>query len=403
MHGSPNQGLFFSYGGLYWSISAPNAALVGQPGGASVADGTLTRIETSTQNNRFMEAEFTDGHRFEIGVMKGSKGWIWSSFQLDAQNQLHEKFGSAGNTDVLFDDPPQGALGIGLLDGFTDVLTQGPPGTILPNVPDGYDDDRNGNGIFGRSGQDTDADGVPDAIAPTDYDDLVRMPVRFSYFSARNQTKVWGTELMRIFRTKQFHHGGYFDIMLGVRYMRFDDDFLVQGWGGHRADTVAGQIPDGDLLIDSITNAYWDTDAENNIVGPQIAIRWAKEVSRLTLSSEARFCAGVNFQSIQQNGSFASDIIPGAANYPLFMAATNFRHNYHTEEFSPIIELRFQASYDLTKCISVRGGWTGMYTEGIARASDMIEYTLPNMGININNNTQDVWVQGLNLAIEWNR
>jgi hypothetical protein len=389
MHDSPNQGLFFSYGGLYWTISAPEKALVGEPGGQPVADGQLTRVEISTQDNGYLEADFTEGHRFEIGAMNGSKGWLFGSFQLDTQTQNMYP----GDTDVLFDDPPQGALGIGLLDGFTDVFNQGIGGPS--DTPDGFDDDRDGDSIFGRNGQDTDADGIPDAIAPIDYDDLVRLPVRFSDFKMSNRTKMWGAELMRIFRTKQFHRGGYFDIMIGARYLKIDDKFLVEG----RSQNDATQP----LLNDILSEAYWYSDAENNIVGPQLAIRWAKTVSRLTMSAEGRFVAGVNFQSLQLRGSLGSEIMSGDQNQPLFMAPTNFQHSHHTEEFSPIVELRFQAAYDLTKCIAVRGGWTGLYTDGVARGSNLIEYTLPAMGLDTDDNTQSVFAQGLNIAIEWNR
>lgn len=379
MHDSPNQGLFFSYGGLYWTISTPEKAIVGQPGGESVADGGFTRIETSTQDNGYLEAEFTGGHRFEIGAMSGSKGWLFGSFQLDTQTQER----MAGDTDVLFDDPPQGALGLGLLDGFTDVDM------------DTFDDDRNGNGVYGRNGTDTDADGLPDTPAATDFADLLRMPVRFSDFTMTNRTKIWGAELMRIFRTKRFHNGGYLDIMLGIRYLKIDDEFTVEGRAGNPNDTA--------IFTDTLADAYWTNDAENNIVGPQLAIRWAKQVSRLTMSAESRFVAGVNFQSLQQSGTLGSGLLPGGVNVPLFMAPTNFQDSHHTEEFSPIIELRVQAAYDLTKCISVRGGWTGMYTDGIARGSNLFNYTLPDMGIDTDDNQQSVFAQGLNVAIEWNR
>jgi len=48
-------------------------------------------------------------------------------------------------------------------------------------------------------------------------------------------------------------------------------------------------------------------------------------------------------------------------------------------------------------------GWTGMWMDGLARSPYMIDYTLPNMGIDMSNNQEDAFVHGLTFGIDINR
>ena len=46
-----------------------------------------------------------------------------------------------------------------------------------------------------------------------------------------------------------------------------------------------------------------------------------------------------------------------------------------------LAELRFNLQYQVFNKASVNVGWTGLIVDGIARPSDMINYTLPTMGL----------------------
>ncbi len=87
------------------------------------------------------------------------------------------------------------------------------------------------------------------------------------------------------------------------------------------------------------------------------------------------------------------------------MGATGLLHSTHWEEFSPIIELRVEAHMQLTNIIAVKAGYTGIFVNNVVRAADMVDYTLPTMGItrDLGGNLQPVYIQGLNLSIELNR
>ena len=125
--------------------------------------------------------------------------------------------------------------------------------------------------------------------------------------------------------------------------------------------------------------------------------------------------AGFNNQNIFQQGALASEWYPGSkytsdieftpADFqgrPLLMSKTSFTHREHAVEWSPIVELRINLQYQLTRGISIRGGWTGMWIDGIARGSALNVYRLPDMGLDMADNRQDVFVQGFNLGAQLN-
>ena len=87
------------------------------------------------------------------------------------------------------------------------------------------------------------------------------------------------------------------------------------------------------------------------------------------------------------------------------MPATSFDHTRYFQEFSPGGELQINASYQLTKSISLGVGWTGFWIDSIARPSDMVEYVLEQdsiMGIN-NNNRQGVFSNWVTFSAQLNR
>ena len=174
----------------------------------------------------------------------------------------------------------------------------------------------------------------------------------------------------------------------GGRYLRFDDEFDVDATGGNLADSA------------------WDTMAKNRIWGPEVGVRWYKQIGRFSLSSEGRFMAGVNNQSIHQYGEIASELTGTADNpgpLPTLLHATTFDHSAQLTEFSPLGEFRIEGHVQLTKLISFKAGWTGIIMGGMARASDMVLYNLNGdtgvpMGILTDNNKGVVFMQGVNIG-----
>lgn len=356
----PNQGLFFSFDWLHWTISSPDATTIGFEGLGPVTVYTqlvpepVAFDEYNTHGTGPLSAEFTSGERIEVGNVYGHHGWFFSGFWMNNQNQDIV----ATNAHVLFQDPPITGLGYSSLQGYVDDPA------LDVRLPDGS---------------------------------LPRLPVMFDDLLVENSVETWGVELNYLIRTHPGRHGGILELFLGARYMQFNEEFNVEARGRDDAGVPTGV---NSILADS----YWFTDAENHIVGPQAGARWFRQSGRWTLSTEGRFFAGFNQQNLSINGLLGSKLSPpGGEDEPLAMAPTSFNHSDHESEWSPGGELRVDLKCQLTQALAVRLGWTGMWQDGIARASNSILYQTPRMGLRNDDNRQSVFMNGLNVGLEINR
>ncbi|MGO9109890.1 MAG: BBP7 family outer membrane beta-barrel protein [Thermoguttaceae bacterium] len=350
----PKEGLFVTFDGLYWHISPPNKTSIGDP------TLTPTVFVGPTLNDSFVEQNSLDtsatsvwkwGDRMELGYVDGHQGFMFTS--LSTQSQTSET--SASHAFVVFNDPAFGPNGSHYLD---TVLA---PATVT----------------------------TPAIIGET--------PVNFQNIYVQDKSRVEGVEALYLYRPAELPLGGNLEFTAGGRYFELKDQFWVDARGGN------------------LTDSYWNTRSHNEIGGPEIGIRWFQPIGRFGISAESRFTAGVNAQSVDQDGLLASKLtagqngavplIDGATAYPTLMGATSFTHSTHWIEFSPIVELRVEAHMQLTNIIAVKAGYTGIFVNNVVRAADMVDYTLPTMGItrNLNGNLQQVYMQGLNLSIEFNR
>jgi hypothetical protein len=242
---------------------------------------------------------------------------------------------------------------------------------------------------------------LADQLAPFEWDlgDTLRLAVVFDEVQVLHRQQMWSTEFMPKYRFDQLHNHGNIELMMGVRYINFKDRFRFQGWGG---------------VFDDST---WDTTAINNLVGPQVGLRWFKDHGRLEFGVETRFMAGWNFQAVRQYtrlSSHAPDFVesPTDINGTLLnniaslpaveVVPKTYTHGFDTAIFCPVGELRVNLGYHLTKAIAVRAGWTGLIMGDIGRAQSMVQYSLPGLGIRTDRNRQDVFVQGYNLGVEVN-
>ena len=73
------------------------------------------------------------------------------------------------------------------------------------------------------------------------------------------------------------------------------------------------------------------------------------------------------------------------------------------QEFSPIVELRLEGRYQITQALSFHAGWTGMWIDNIARASSVIEYTIPTLGFDTSQNRENLFINGVTVGFDINR
>ena len=101
-----------------------------------------------------------------------------------------------------------------------------------------------------------------------------------------------------------------------------------------------------------------------------------------------------------QIGVMGEELIPGALNRPLYARPTAFSNGLREQEFSPIAELRVQASYHIWKGAALKLGYTGAYMGNIRRAAPSVRYRLPDMGY-IDTEGEDFLINGFDLGAEF--
>lgn len=363
------EGIYFTYDYFRMSMSNPDRATIGNDAVTPrlVFEGNgdiLPRLEANTLDTAIWKAKFRSGHIFEIGYVIDNQGWNARTY--DFGGRTNSLYGS--DVGVIFRDPQ------GLLNGFVDT-----------NL-DGFDDDINVNGTYGRDGFDSNFDGFPDTfgLVGVDLGDAVPLAVIFDEVTAKLETDLWGIELNRMWRLNHLCYGGYMEIMAGARFMKFRDNYIVRGYGG--------------ILDDS----SWSTQSENMILGPQIGSRWFRLHGKHMLSADIRFTAAVNAQSIRQRSLMGGRLDQTLTPLVSFAGAT-YNHTDHTVTFTPIVEVGLEYSYQVTRYFTLSAGWRGIYLDGIARASSMVDYTFPQMGIREDQNMEDVFINGFTVGVELNR
>lgn len=219
-----------------------------------------------------------------------------------------------------------------------------------------------------------------------DYDDLHNFNIRFDTLHVRNSIEATGVEIMKTAVLDNSHYmaknqNNYLEIGGGVRFFRLDDNFYWEGRG------------------DVLGRSYVDTTAENQIVGPQIRAKWNHRRGRWNVGIDGRFTFGYNVGDLDQIGAIGEDLSPGALNRPIMAQPTAFAYGRQESTFSPLAELRAEASFQITNAIAAKLGYTAMFVDNVTRASQIVRYSLPDMGI-LEGGQQDIFINGVNLGFE---
>ena len=363
-----HEGFFIQYDYAYWSISAPGTTVIGDPGseGSRTAPDGSTIQAYNSLNTAWLEAEFGPGHRLEFGNVEQGSGWMVSLLHVkQSQSQL--------TIGALFIPADPGGMLLGYYDGNGDAI----------------DDDLDGDGVYGRNGWYSEppsgAGDPPDAPAPPDLDDQVSWLVRFGSARTTNVVRMQGIELMGIRRTVESSDGSCWDWYCGVRYLQVKDTLAFLATGGF------------------LDESCWNTQAKNDIVGPQIGLRWNRSSGYFALAVEGRFLAGANFQRAEQAGYIASSAESGGQNEPLRLMPTGFSHTLTNETFAPVGELRVETIYKVNPWCAFRVGYTGLVSGGISRAGGKVVYELPTFGLTDAESSEVLFCNALTLGLELNR
>ncbi|TWT87433.1 hypothetical protein Mal64_29720 [Pseudobythopirellula maris] len=312
---------------------------------------------------------------------------------------------------TLQNDPPPGEIPPNMLDTQIDNLTVSLTALdlllstiVLEEEGDGGDgentaidadrlaDDIDGDGNPGvvRVLADIDGDGVinPDEVIAllTDFGDLTTFNVFFDTVTARTRTKMDSVELVKTLDIDTGHkmergRNQALRLSYGVRFMDIEDEFFMQGEGSIFGRTTV------------------NTDVENQILGPQLGLRWTQHDGAWDWILDARGMLGYNIVDFDQYGLFGEEAIPGALNRSASARTTASVQGKTMHEFSPIGELRAELRYRLSKSISVKAGYTAHYVGNVHRGGNSTDFAVPYFGFK--EDRTDLFTNGLNFGVEF--
>ncbi len=345
-----NEGFFFVYDGLYWAMSPPQRATFGVDT-STLATQRNVWWGSADPNQTSTQGSTLDTSSLQTGFMMGQRIEV---------GQMYQHVGWLfGYFQIHWLSQIHGATGVQTFFNDEDWGVN--------NLPH----------LFGDSG-------VPG--------NAQNLGVQFNNATFIDAFRPWGTEFNLLFRTHPGEWGGMWEWFLGARFLQFNEQFDIHASGGILARTDIS------------------TYARNNLVGPQVGLRWFISNDRWQFSTLCKFFGAWNSQNVFEDGVLGTDLIglsfPRGTNEPFALQTTNFSYSSHLNEFSPAVELRVEGKYQMTRSIAFVAGWNGMYIANLARPSEMIDYTLRRtsvMGILNDRNKDYLFMEGLSIGIEINR
>lgn len=340
--------------------------------GVGIMIGIIDGNEVESEQVYGFESPTTNGFGSVHVNWRGSEtllaGWRdYGAFALDLDDSV----------SVGVDDDDDGA--------GVDV-TLGGPGIV---AGDGEIDDIlfNGGTFFII---DADNDGVfTFGVDPfyIDFGDLHVFNFRYETLGVRSISQTTGIEVMgtKMLSNRHFmqkHQNQTLEVGYGARFFKFDDYFIFDG--------------ESDL----IGRTFAETDVENQIIGPQLRLKWTMQQARWNLSLDGRCMLGYNVGDLGLTYGVGETAIPGAVNKPLLLQPTYGSRGRQENTFSPVVEFRADAKYLLTRSISLNVGYTAMFVDNITRAGQVVDFTLPDVGLK-SGGDQDVFINGVNFGIEF--
>ncbi len=375
--GPANSGCFVSLEALSFFVNKPTAATFGDVASERVVtvNGISYQFENSLDSS-WLANDAAWGQRLEFGNIKGDCGWYASLWNV---KQVQEY--TAQGVSFIPSDPSL------LMSGFVD------------SNGDGFDDDLNGNDIYGRSGEDIGyfdpgppagfiptLDGRPDIPAPIDGNDALIWNQTFATVTSSNKLTIANFELNRLVRLPGYSWNHEIDYYYGVRYMKVRDIYNITANGGF------------------LDQSFWNAESDNNLIGPQVGLRWSKRAKAIGFSVDGRFLAAYNRQDNDLRGSTGTNIVTvGAPNGPSALTAESFLDGFGNDAFSPAGELRADMVLKISRSLGFKVGYTGVVMGEISRASPKIVYALPRSSLQDVESDTTLISHGVNFGIEYNR
>jgi len=214
-------------------------------------------------------------------------------------------------------------------------------------------------------------------------------------------------ELSKSWRLEPYHYGGILEPLVGIRWFRINDTNADSNFVSSNDPTQIAFptfVTEFGGLSEQLTIDTAITD--NEAITGQLGFRYFKFIDRFTVSTDFRVFSGVNFQS-----SYASkyiettvyDVDTGLIEQGDEVARILYSQTEpvysRNDEFFLGFDVRGEVAYQLTKMISIRGGFQLIdVARGLWRGGDL------NNGIlRGGDNDQDLQMVGATFGITLNR
>lgn len=287
-----------------------------------------SRSELNVSTNGAEKLDAGAGHRYELGYMtpNSDSGWLFNwtnngvtSFDTTRRERLNRY--SASDFAITGITGGSGTAG--------DSPIQVPLGIIIPQA------DANNLGFFRRFFDDKDS---------------------------LNVFELDSYEFNKTWRMEPYHYGGIMEPMVGVRWMRLDDTNMRSTF--NTTQELLNPLVIGGFLGAAEQSTINLIETENEMVLGQLGFRYFKNRGKFTYSSDFRVFAGQNFQCAKQQLFTETTIYNLTANTvtigdaPVAQEASSTTPVFNrNDEFVVGFDLRGELGYQLTKMISVRGGF----------------------------------------------
>lgn len=385
--------------------------------------------QTNTIDTTSLGSMHALGTRGEFGFNRGHHGWYIAGYSLPNAERSATMHGAS----LVIEDGGTSCTAFSIITGEDDDTTgrynmywngdsslgwsvKPQDNEPIPNVPFLY-------GWF------TDGDGNG-RLAP--------LPITFDRARVTTKMEHWTIEAMYTYRFHPTRFG-QFDVLGGVRYAEFDDSLNFYGeglpWTGVRLSSTTYTVPNTNTPNDAsgspsssptqeitkisisgtpdgvgsvLGNSKWEFMAENHIVAPQFGVRLARTNNRWTLTGEGIFLAGLNTQNYYSKGTLGSYYTvweesqaggssddnnsnnnnnntgtDGGRNLPqtwtpigLMDSGRSFYHRKTHTEFSPGVEVKIAANWQLTNAVGIQFGVNAMWMDNIAKGAYVNDYTI---------------------------
>jgi hypothetical protein len=92
-------------------------------------------------------------------------------------------------------------------------------------------------------------------------------------------------------------------------------------------------------------------------------------------------------------------LLPGGLNQPAILQPTGFNYGRQDNTFSPVAELRVDATYKFTRALAAKLGYTAIFADNITRAASVTRWRLPDGGF-LDSGKQNIFMNGADFGFE---